>query len=217
MRAKQSGSRRALKSCVDFHGHLCPGLAIGFQASRVLLKRLGVQKASDEERVAIVENDACGADAIQVMTGCTFGKGNFIFKKYGKHAFSLMDRKTGRGVRVCLREEAVLGRSVPSGGSGKGRRKPSAAQEFIAPPLSREERIRKILKTSPDRLFDIEEGSFQIPPLAKVVPSEKCDACGELTKVDLLRTLRGKRLCIPCARRPPAGSSRGETIRSQKR
>ena len=62
--------------CIEFHGHTCPGLAIGFRAARTLMERLGVKKAPDEELVAIVETDACGADAIQVMTGCTFGKGN---------------------------------------------------------------------------------------------------------------------------------------------
>jgi formylmethanofuran dehydrogenase subunit E len=217
MRAKQSYSRSAWRSCVDFHGHLCPGLAIGFQASRALLKRLGVRKASDEERVAIVENDACGADAIQVMTGCTFGKGNFIFKKYGKHAFSLLDRKKGRGVRVCLRKDAVLGRGESSGTSRKGNRRTFTAQEVLPSRLSREERVQGILKTAPECLFNIEETAFEMPPLAKVVPSEKCHACGELTKVDLLRTIGGKRLCIPCARRLRAGSSRRKMNRSQKR
>ena len=92
--------------CVQFHGHTCPGLAIGFKAGKTLMGRLGVRKAPDEELVAVVEADACGADAIQVMTGCTFGKGNFIFKNYGKHAFSLMDRRKGKGVRACLRPDA---------------------------------------------------------------------------------------------------------------
>ena len=88
--------------CIEFHGHACPGLAIGFQAARTLMERLGARKALDEALVATVETNACGADAIQVMTGCTFGKGDFLLKHYGKHAFSLMDRKKGKGVRVCL-------------------------------------------------------------------------------------------------------------------
>jgi len=48
---------------------------------------LGENRAEDEEIVAVVETDACGADAIQVRTGCTFGKGNF----YGGEEFA---RKT---------------------------------------------------------------------------------------------------------------------------
>src|SRR4030042_4626819 len=102
MKSEAILSNREFTKCVAFHGHLCPGLAIGFQAARTLMKRLGVRRAPDEELLAIVETDACGADAIQVMTGCTFGKGNFIFKNYGKHAFSLIERRKGKGIRVCL-------------------------------------------------------------------------------------------------------------------
>src|SRR3990170_551824 len=107
MKDKEILSSEDFNKCVEFHGHVCPGLAIGFQAARILMERLGVRKAPDEELVTIVETDACGADAIQVMTGCTFGKGNFIFRNYGKHAFSLLDRRKGKGVRVCLRPDAL--------------------------------------------------------------------------------------------------------------
>src|SRR5271157_3400032 len=100
MKDEEILSSEGLTKCVEFHGHMCPGLAIGFRAARTLMERLGVRRASDEELLAIVETDACGADAIQVMTGCTFGKGNFIFKNYGKHAFSLMDRRKRKGVRL---------------------------------------------------------------------------------------------------------------------
>ena len=33
-------------------------------------------------------------------------KGNFLFKNYGKRAFSLIDRRQRKGVRVCLRSDA---------------------------------------------------------------------------------------------------------------
>ena len=101
MKDEEILSSEDLTKCIKFHGHMCPGLAIGFRAARTLMERLGVRRAPDEELLAIVETDACGADAIQVMTGCTFGKGNFIFKNYGKHAFSLMDRRKGKG-HSCL-------------------------------------------------------------------------------------------------------------------
>src|SRR4030066_84072 len=86
--------------CVVFHAHICPGLAIGFRAAKAGLGWLEENRAEDEELVAIVETDACGADAIQVLTGCTFGKGNFLYRDYGKQAFTLFVRKSGRGVRA---------------------------------------------------------------------------------------------------------------------
>ncbi len=39
------------------------------------------KRAVDEEIVAVVETDACFSDAVQVMTGCTFGKGDFIISQ----------------------------------------------------------------------------------------------------------------------------------------
>ena len=39
---------------VSFHGHACPGLAIGFRVAEVALQELG-EKAVDEELVEMVE------------------------------------------------------------------------------------------------------------------------------------------------------------------
>jgi len=64
------------KRCVEFHGHICPGLSIGYRAALAGMDRLNEERAPDEEIVAIVETDACSADAVQVLTGCTFGKGS---------------------------------------------------------------------------------------------------------------------------------------------
>jgi formylmethanofuran dehydrogenase subunit E len=75
-----------IKKTADFHGHWCLGLAIGIRASKFAIEEIG--KASDEEIVAVVEADMCAVDAIQYLTGCTLGKGNLIFKDYGKNAFT---------------------------------------------------------------------------------------------------------------------------------
>ncbi|NIT04240.1 formylmethanofuran dehydrogenase, partial [Candidatus Saccharibacteria bacterium] len=48
---------KSFDDVVEFHGHLCPGLAIGFRVARAALDELG-QRAEDEELVAVVENDS---------------------------------------------------------------------------------------------------------------------------------------------------------------
>ena len=58
-----------------------------------------------EELVAIVETNACCVDAIQVMTGCTFGKGNQIYNDYGKMDFTFFNHRTGQGVRLAMKPE----------------------------------------------------------------------------------------------------------------
>ena len=185
--------------CIEFHGHTCPGLAIGFQAARTLIERLGARKAPDEELVAIVETDACGADAIQVMTGCTFGKGNFIFKNYGKHAFSLIDRRKRKGLRVCFRSDAFKMDPESRSLSEKVQKDEASAQEIKRYRQLQQERVEKILNSDAKSLFKIEEITAEIPAKASIMESGKCDFCGESVKVDLLRTNDGKKVCIPCA------------------
>ena len=45
-----------VQKVAEFHGHMCPGLAMGIRAAEVALNEIGPH-ASDEEVVAIVETD----------------------------------------------------------------------------------------------------------------------------------------------------------------
>ena len=89
--------------CTAFHGHICPGLAIGFRAALCAAQLLELDFSQDEQTVCIAENDACGVDAIQVVLGCSVGKGNLLFHLRGKQAFSFYHRPSGRSVRLCLK------------------------------------------------------------------------------------------------------------------
>jgi len=88
---------------VKFHGHSCPGLALGYRVAVAAVKELNMENISeDEEVVAIVENDSCAVDAIQVLTGCTFGKGNLIFKDCGKQVYTFIKRPSEEAVRISI-------------------------------------------------------------------------------------------------------------------
>jgi len=198
MKREEILSRESLTKCVEFHGHMCPGLAIGFRAAQTLMKRLGVRKAPDEGLLAIVETDACGADAIQVITGCTFGKGNFIFKNYGKHAFSLADRKRGKAIRVSLRPDAFKMDPVSLSLLEKVQKDEASPKELAQFRRLHKERSKKILEADAESIFKIEGIPPDIPPKARITESAICDFCGEPTKKDLLRKIDGRKACIPC-------------------
>ena len=74
----------AWEKCVAFHGHSCGGLTIGYKAALYAMDLLDIEFADNEQVVCISENDACGVDAIQVMLGCSIGKGNLLFHMTGK-------------------------------------------------------------------------------------------------------------------------------------
>ncbi|CAK8712212.1 Formylmethanofuran dehydrogenase subunit E [Candidatus Electrothrix laxa] len=90
------------EKCIAFHGHECPGLAIGFRVAMAARKRLGITSAADEELVCVTENDACGVDAIQFLLSCTLGKGNLLYRDRGKQAFSFFLREQGKKLRIRL-------------------------------------------------------------------------------------------------------------------
>jgi formylmethanofuran dehydrogenase subunit E len=100
---------RTLEDVAAFHGHICPGLTMGMQAASIALREIGPH-SKDEEVVAVVETDMCGVDAIQYMTGCTFGKGNLIHRDWGKNAYTFFRRSDGRAVRIVGRPGCVAAR-----------------------------------------------------------------------------------------------------------
>ena len=161
---------------LKFHGHECPGIAIGYRMTKAAMKELALLRAADEELVAIVENDACGVDAVQCMTGCTFGKGNLIFRDYGKHVYTLYSRKSHVGVRVSFNSTEV-------------------------PPDVRERRdqfAHWILTTSSEQMLTIDKVHISEPEPAKIRKSIVCSFCGEEVMETRLRQLHGEPACIPC-------------------
>ena len=186
------------KKCLKFHGHLCPGLSLGYKAAKAGMDWLQKSRAADEELVAIVETDACGADAIQVLTGCTFGKGNFIYKDYGKTAFTLYSRDSGRGVRLVLKPEAVAADKRHQELVGKisdGSATESERREFSR---LHEKKSHEILGKPIEALFNLKEVEIKEPPRARMAPSIPCSRCGEPTMATKLTEIENQKICRGC-------------------
>lgn len=168
--------RISYEDTVKFHGHSCPGLAMGYKMTLAALEFLDVQRPKDEELVAIVENDACGVDAVQCLSGCTFGKGNLIFKDYGKMVYIFYDRNRSKAVRIS--------------------RKAKEKARFKA--LNREETIDFILNSKSEQLFLLEKVKLAAPDFANFYQTVICEECGESVTENRTHNYQGKTLCIPC-------------------
>ena len=160
------------QDCVAFHGHECGGLTIGYKASLYAIQLLHLEFSADEQVVCITENDACGVDAIQVMLGCSIGKGNLLFHMQGKQAFSFYNRKTGKSVRLVLKPK-------PEG-------------------MTREASFAYYQSCKPEEMFEVKEATLPLPEKAQLFESFTCDCCGENTGAKWLRTLGDQKLCLDC-------------------
>ena len=160
------------EKCVDFHGHRCGGLRIGYAAAEYAMKLLGISFSDNEQVVCISENDACGVDAIQVLLGCSIGKGNLLFHMTGKQAFSFYHRATGQSVRLVLRPKPL--------------------------DLTPEQSARYYHEHTAQGLFDVKETVDKLPVKAKIFKNCYCENCGEKTSENYIRLQGGKKLCLDC-------------------
>ncbi len=184
-----------LRETVQFHGHLCPGLALGYRVAKAALRELKADRPQDEELVAVVENDACAVDAIQYITGCTFGKGNLIFRDYGKHVYTFFNRRTGQGVRIS--EDY---RGFESDSRFPALRKRQEAGEDVARELEqyKMEKTAAILQAGEKELLTITAAAALPPAEAKIRASLRCAQCNEKFMESRSRKKDGKTVCIPC-------------------
>src|SRR5215210_7883810 len=180
---------QTLDRVVEFHGHLCPGLAMGVAAAQIALREIGPH-AKDEEVVAVVETDMCGVDAIQYLTGCTFGKGNLIHVDYGKNAYTFIRRSDGRAVRVSTRPGAFDRSPEHKALSAKVREGDATNEEQARYKEQRAERVEAILRAPEEEVYAVEElKDAQIPPMARIHSSVACAGCGEPTMETRVRRL----------------------------
>ena len=164
--------RERIEETIRFHGHFCPGLAIGIRTAELAIMKLRINHSSDA--VCVTETDMCGVDAIQFLTGCTYGNGNLIHKDYGKMAFTFFNRDIDKGFRAVLHNK------------------------FIEAKSDKDRRINLLLDADLTDLFSLNPVSA--PPVrpAKTLESIVCDNCSEMTMESRIRLYDGKRLCFPC-------------------
>ena len=193
-------SRDDYKKCITFHGHTCMGVTIGYLAAKLGLELLTEIRSVDEELITIVETDACCCDAIQVLTGCTFGKGNFFYLDHGKMAFTFASRNSGKGVRLVLKNEIF---EVPQ-------KEQELAQNISSPscnPAERkayeklyEQRGEEMFAKGPAGFFDVQHlDNFTLPDRAPRAASQKCDICGEMVMETKLEKAGQHKICRGCA------------------
>ena len=140
-------SKEAWERCAAFHGHVCGGLAIGYQAARLAAELLGI--------------------------GFCIGKGNLLFHMRGKQAFSFYDRKSGKSLRLVLKD------------------RPES--------ITREQSMDYYLSQTPKDLFLVKDAR-PIPEKARIFRSYRCACCGEMTGENWIRLVDGEYRCLDCSR-----------------
>ncbi len=189
----------SFKDVVNFHRHLCLDIAVGYRAAKILVREMGDELKNMKEVVALVGNETCALDAIQEVTGCTFGKRNITLSHIGKPAYILQNTKTGNSVRVYCRYWETFDHT-PFRTLRKAVKRADATQEQkeTLQKLT-EEKIEEILAAPESDLFTIKHITLPPPQKSGKYPAAPCDECGEHVNEALLTVENGKTRCKECA------------------
>ncbi len=199
---------RCLVKTAEIHGHFCPGSALGVMAAAYGLSLLGLDSISSdgmENLMAVVEINACFADGVQAVSGCTLGNNALVYRDLGRLAvtFAIRGRETGVRVRVLPDFRTKVAEAAPEFYSLVekviGDR---AGDENDAAAFREEGRVAAfaLLQLPFEELFAIEIVRPDLPDYAPITESVLCPGCGEMimaTKV--VAEGDGRGLCFSCA------------------
>lgn len=184
----------------EFHGHICPGSAIGYKATKIAIEKLKIDPSKDEEILAIVENDSCAVDSIQIVLSCTFGKGNLIFNDYGKGVYTIASRDKNKAIRLSMKKSFNPMKINPKFGKLKEKER----NNTILPEEKKELKIitkevcEYIINMPDDKIFSITNVEMPSIEKASIYKSLICDNCGEQTAEHRIKKYEDEKLCIPC-------------------
>jgi len=190
-----------LKGAIEFHGHKCPAMPMGLRAGLEAMRILGVKRSKDKELMLLVETGVghatgCFLDGLMFATGCTYGKGNAKKLYYHKLAFTLIDKESGRAVRVALKPD-FFAKALQS--PFVQQRKAGVAPQDIAPAIV-DPLVERVMNLSPEEFLKVSEVfDYRVEKKPGVFDAKPCDSCGEMVFVDKLVEKDGKLVCIPCS------------------
>ncbi len=203
---------RCLVKTAEVHGHFCPGSALGVMASLLGLQRLGGDESisSDglENLMAIVEINACFADGVQAVSGCTLGNNALVYRDLGRHAvtFAVRGRETGVRVRVRPDFRSHIDRAVPAFYpllETVIKNRQGTPEEETAFKEKGREAAFALIQMPLEQLMIAETVRPDLPEYAPITESVVCPGCGEVvmsTKVVDSGEKQG--LCYMCANGP---------------
>ena len=112
---------------VKFHGHECPGIAIGVRACEAIINEMNIRPKMDKI-ICISENNTCPVDGIKYILGCDYDKKNLFYKGSEDLAFNIFNLRNMDSLRIVY----------------KGQNNTSSKEEYI----------KYILNADIDELFD---------------------------------------------------------------
>jgi formylmethanofuran dehydrogenase subunit E len=196
-----------LKRVADFHGHICPELALGGKFCEFVQSLLEEGTLTNSGLSIISENTTSALDAIQVLLGVTIGNQRLMVMDYGKHNYTLFSRQRDRGWKLKLKAHYYDDEDSYHSLEEKIFNKQALFEDMVRFQQLMDARVRQILELSPKELFSIEEVNAETRPKESVSIYLTCSVCGEQVLASRSIESRDTIFCVPCFQKMTPGCS----------
>jgi formylmethanofuran dehydrogenase subunit E len=151
--------------------------------------------------MAVVEINACFADGVQAVSGCTLGNNALVYRDLGRLAVTFAIRGKETGVRVSVRPDF---RSLVAKASPEFfplmekvvKNRAGSAREKAAFREKGREAAFALIQHPVEDLLTIETVRPLLPDYAPITGSVVCPSCGEMI---MATKVTGSGLCLICA------------------
>jgi len=200
---RENDIARCLVKTAEIHGHFCPGSALGVMASVYGLNLLGLDSISSdglEDLMAVVETNACFADGVQAVSGCTLGNNALVYRDLGRLAVTFAIRGKETGVRIRVRPDFSprVAKASPEFYPLMEKvikNREGGAREKAAFRNAGRQAAFAIIQLPFAELFASEIVQPLLPTYAPITESVVCSNCGEM----VMATKAVDGLCLLCA------------------
>lgn len=92
---------------IDFHGHTCPEISVGFRVAQIAMRELGIRPKPSSELTVTASTHSCALDAFQILNRATYGRGNLQVNETKEHVYRFQYTGTSEGILISLRPEIL--------------------------------------------------------------------------------------------------------------
>jgi len=92
---------------IDFHGHTCPEIALGYRVAQIAKRELGFNPEPETSIMITAYTHSCALDAFQIINRATYGRGNLIVEEKKQHVYHFQKNSTLEELQISIRPEIL--------------------------------------------------------------------------------------------------------------
>ena len=92
---------------IDFHGHTCPEISLGYRVAQIAMRELGIRPAPSSELLVTAYTHSCAIDAFQVLNRATYGRRTLLVNETKQHVYHFQYTGTTEGLQISVRSEIL--------------------------------------------------------------------------------------------------------------